>query len=119
LSLFKEFHNSSKFVRSLNSTFLVLIPKKKGPKEFKDFRPISLVGCICKLLAKVLAKGFSRVLGEVIGECQHALVEDKQILDVVMTANEAVDDLMVRGKDGLLCKLDMKKAYDHVNWDFC
>lgn len=35
-----------------------------------------------------------------------------------MAANESVDDLMVWGKDGLLCKLDTEKAYDHVKWNF-
>lgn len=36
----------------LSVTFITLIPKKSGAAEFKDFRPISLVGCMYKLLAK-------------------------------------------------------------------
>jgi len=39
---------------SLNSTFLVLIPKKAQPKNFNDYRPISLIGCIFELLSKML-----------------------------------------------------------------
>ena len=35
--------------------FLVLVPKKREAKDPKDFRPISLVGSLYKLLAKVLA----------------------------------------------------------------
>lgn len=30
MGIFKEFHSSEKFVKSLNTTFLTLIPKKKG-----------------------------------------------------------------------------------------
>ena len=42
-----EFHERGRFVRSLNSTFLVLIPKKAGAEDLRDFRPINLVGgCI-------------------------------------------------------------------------
>ena len=55
MRLFKEFHNSGEFVKNLNATFLVLVSKKRGAKEFKDFRPISLVGNLYKLLAKVFA----------------------------------------------------------------
>lgn len=44
-----------RFVRSTNSIFLVLIPKCKGAKDLKDHRPISLIGSLYKLLAKVLA----------------------------------------------------------------
>lgn len=120
MGIFKELHTSGKFVRSLNSTFLVLVlgPKKKGSKKFKEFRPIRLVDCIYKLIAKILAMRLSRVLGEVIGECQYAFVEGRQIIDAAMAANKAVDDLMARSKDGLLCKLDMKKTYDHVSRNF-
>ena len=41
---FKEFNEQSRFVKNLNATFLVLIPKKHIVEDFKDLRPISLVG---------------------------------------------------------------------------
>ena len=44
------------FGKSLNATFMDLISKKVGALEVKDFRPISLVSCIYKILVKVLAK---------------------------------------------------------------
>ena len=49
-----EFYNSNKFVRSLNTTFLVMIPKQGDVVDLKDFRPISLVWSLYKLLAKFL-----------------------------------------------------------------
>ena len=55
MGFFKELHERGKFVKSLNATFLVLVPKKGGVEDLKDFRPISLVGSLYKLLAKVLA----------------------------------------------------------------
>lgn len=62
-----------------------------GAIEFRDFKPINLVGCIYKLIVKMLVERLSCVLGEVIGECQHAFVEGRQILEAVMAANEVVD----------------------------
>jgi hypothetical protein len=44
MAVFSEFHNSCQFERSLNATFVSLIPKKVDATEVKDFRPISLVG---------------------------------------------------------------------------
>ena len=44
MEMFKEFHEHSSFVRSLNNTFLVLIPKKSRAEDLGDFRPISLLG---------------------------------------------------------------------------
>ena len=40
--LFRDFHEHGNFVKSLNSTFMVLIPKRGGAEDLKDFRPISL-----------------------------------------------------------------------------
>lgn len=42
-------------VKESNATFLMLIPKVVNLVELQDFMPISLVGCIYKLQAKVLA----------------------------------------------------------------
>ena len=44
LGFFKEFHDQSRFVKNLNATFLVLIPKRQTVDDLKDLRPISLVG---------------------------------------------------------------------------
>lgn len=65
MDIFNDLHSSGKFVKFLNSTFMSLIPKRSGANEFKDFRPISRVGCIYKLITKVLASRLSKVLGEV------------------------------------------------------
>lgn len=75
-------------MRSLNSTFLVLIPKVVGAKNIKDFRLISLVGSLYKLIFKVLTTRMSKVMGEVIGKNQNAFVESRQILDAVMVDDQ-------------------------------
>ena len=43
------------FEKSVNASFLALIPKKVDVVEAKDFQPISLVGGIYKIIFKVLA----------------------------------------------------------------
>ncbi|KAL6322779.1 hypothetical protein AAG906_019048 [Vitis piasezkii] len=64
------------------------VPKKGGAEDLKDFRLISLVGSLYKLLAKVLANRIKKVMGKVISEPQNAFVEGRQILDAVLIANE-------------------------------
>ncbi|WKA01615.1 hypothetical protein VitviT2T_019886 [Vitis vinifera] len=115
MGFLKEFHEHGRFVRSLNSTFLVLIPKKAGVEDLRDFRPISLVGRLYKLLAKVLANRLKKVVGKVVSSTQNAFVEGRQILDAALIANEAIDSLLKRNESGVLCKLDLEKAYDHIN----
>ena len=45
-------------------------------------------------------------------------MESRQILDVVLVANEAIDLMMGSNSSGVLCKLDIEKAYDHISWNF-
>ena len=51
---------------SLNSTFIMLILKKGAVEDLKDFRPISLVGSLYKLLAKMLANRLIKVMSKVM-----------------------------------------------------
>ena len=118
MNLFREFHDKGRFVKSLNSTFIVLILKKGEVEELKDFRPISVIGSIYKWIAKVLANRLKRVVGKVVNAAQNAFVEGRQILDASLLANEIVDSLLRKREKGILCKLDIEQAYDSVNWNF-
>ena len=62
----RAFHVFGSFEKSLNATFLALIPKKVGAVEVKDFRPISLVSGLYKILAKILANRLRLVLPKII-----------------------------------------------------
>ena len=117
MDFFGEVHTHGKFEKSLNATFFSLIPKKVDASNIRDFRPISLIGSVYKLLSKVLANRMRLVLDDVISESQNSFVGGRQILDSVLIANECLDSRIKSRVPGLICKLDIEKAYDHVNWD--
>ena len=84
----------------------------------KDFRPISLVGSLYKLIAKVLANRLKKVMNGLVNPAQNAFVEGRQILDASLIANEVIDSMQKRKERGVLCKLDIEKTYDQINWSF-
>ncbi|RVW49313.1 Peptidyl-prolyl cis-trans isomerase FKBP20-1 [Vitis vinifera] len=83
---------------------------------FKE--PISLLGGLYKLLAKVLANRLKKVLDKVVSTNQNAFVKGRQILDASLIANEVIDFWYKRKEKGLICKLDIGKANDSINWKF-
>ena len=110
------FHDFGYIPKGCNASFVALVPKVRDPSKLEQYRPISLVGVMYKVISKVLAERIKKVV--VIDECQSAFLKDRGILDNVLTANEVLEDLRRRRMSGLCLKVDLKKAYDSVRWDF-
>ena len=92
MRVFAEFHNSGIINQSTNASFIVLLPKKNMTKKISDFRRISLITSLYKIIAKVLSGRLRGVLHETIHSTQDAFVQRRQILDAVLIANEIVDE---------------------------
>lgn len=92
LGFVEEFHANGKLVKGSNNSFIVLIHKKSNPQKVTDFRPISLIGCMYKVISKLLANRLRKVIHLLISDCQTTFVKGRQILDGIVIANEIVDD---------------------------
>ncbi|GJX07773.1 hypothetical protein Tco_0195705 [Tanacetum coccineum] len=82
-----EGDENSKYYRGGNSFFITLILKTPDANMVNDFRPISIIGSIYKLIAKILANRLVVVLGNLVNEVQLAFVADRQILDGLFILN--------------------------------
>ena len=90
----------------------------KDPQSLNEYRPISLIGCIYKILAKVLANRLKKVMSEIIDVRQSTFIGGRQLLHSVLIANESVEEAKRCHKPCLVFKADFERAYDSVSWDF-
>lgn len=78
-----EFFNSGISVRSINITWVTLIPKTIQPQSIDDYRPISMVGALYKIISKILSFRLREVIAPFIDKSQSAFIMHRQILDGV------------------------------------
>ena len=62
----KYFYSEGKIPKGCNASSLMLIPKTENPQSLKEYRPISLVGCVYKILTKLLSNRIKKVIEKVI-----------------------------------------------------
>lgn len=85
--MFADYLNS----RPLDYSYICLIPKKEGAKTANDFRPISLINGVQKIISKALVNRLEGVLKDVICPSQTAFLKNRSILDFFVTASEIVN----------------------------
>nr|GEY28955.1 RNA-directed DNA polymerase, eukaryota [Tanacetum cinerariifolium] len=112
------FFTSGGFSKGCNSSFVTLIPKIIDAKFVNDFRPISLIGCVYKVVTKVLANRLVSVIGDLVSDTQSAFVAGRQILDGPFILDEILKWCKRMGKQAMFFKVDFAKAYDSVRWDY-
>ena len=78
--------NSGSLLKSINHTFITLIPKVKNPEKVFEFRPISLCNVIYKIVSKVIANRLKPFLNNFISETQSAFTASRLITNNILIA---------------------------------
>ncbi|KAL0295131.1 UNVERIFIED_CONTAM: hypothetical protein Scaly_3109300 [Sesamum calycinum] len=114
-----DFFKSGRLLKQLNATLLTLIPKVRSPNSVAEFRPISCCNVIYKVITKILVSWIREILELLISPSQNAFVPGRLISDNVLLAQELFSGYnQCRLPPRCALKVDLRKAYDTVEWDF-
>ncbi|KAK1668873.1 hypothetical protein QYE76_057032 [Lolium multiflorum] len=116
INLFGDLHVAN--FHWLNSANIALLPKKDGAEEISDFRPISLIHGIAKIIAKMFSLRLAPHMDDLVSIAQSAFIKKRSIHDNFLYVKNLATRLHKRKTPALLFKLDIRKAFDSVHWDY-
>nr|CAD1832650.1 unnamed protein product [Ananas comosus var. bracteatus] len=116
--VFNCFYNGTSNLQEINGGWVCLRPKKKEATSATDYRPISLVHSMSKLISKVLATRLQLFMDQLINPYQAAFIKGRFILDNFNSAHILIHHLHSAKERAALLKIDFERAFDHINWHF-
>lgn len=114
-----EFFTSGSLLKQWNSTSLVLIPKTQNASSVTEFRPISCLNTVYKVISKLLATRLQALLPLAISHNQSTFLSGRLLTENVLLATEIVQGYNRSNiSPRAMLKVDIRKAFDTVRWDF-
>ncbi|KAJ9536237.1 hypothetical protein OSB04_un000586 [Centaurea solstitialis] len=114
-----NFFYRGRLAKELNHTLICLLPKSVNATSVSDFRPIACCSVLYKCIAKVIVERMKPYLGNLISNSQSAFIPGRKICDNILMAHELVVGYhLSKGPPRCAFKIDLRKAYDMVNWEY-
>jgi hypothetical protein len=102
----------------INEANIVLLPKNQVAASISDYRPISLINSVAKIITKLLANRLAPHMDSLVSSAQNAFIKKRCIHDNFIYAQRTIQLLHKKKKPTLFIKLDISKAFDSIGWTF-
>lgn len=117
-NVFIDLQENRLFTGPVDYAYVCLILKKEGARKANDFRSISLINGIQKIISEVLANRLALILLSIITSSQSAFHKDYLLTHSFVTATELVNWCSKSSKECASIKVDFEKAFNNVKWTF-
>ena len=118
MDMFHDLYIGDLPIFSLNFGVITLLPKTQEANKIQQFRPICLLNVSFTIFTKVATIRINSVADNLISPTQTTFMRGRNILEGLVILHETVHELHRKNHSGVILKIDFKKAYDKVKWNF-
>ena len=98
---------------------ITCLPKPNKNKHFlKNWRPISLLNVVYKMMSSVIANRLKSVLDKVISNDQKGFISGRFIGENIRLIYDILFESKQQNIPGLLVSIDFQQAFDSISWKF-
>ena len=102
-------------IETMRTSVVKLLFKKGDRKEIGNYRPLSMLCCDYKIIAKIAAERMKDVLNSIIEVDQQGFIKTGDIEGNRILVKEIVNYCNETDSEGYMIMMDFKKAYDRVD----
>ncbi|KAJ9536695.1 LOW QUALITY PROTEIN: hypothetical protein OSB04_un000168, partial [Centaurea solstitialis] len=114
-----NFFYRGRISKEINHTLLCLLPKSPNASSVSEFRPIACCSVLYKCISKIIVERMKPYLDRLLSRAQSAFIPGRKIGDNILMAHELVVGYhLEKGPPRCAFKIDLRKAYDMVSWDY-
>lgn len=110
----ENFFQGKPLLQAANHTWITLVPKKPTAFELVDFRLVSYVNLIYKILSEILANRMNEIANLLVFPNQTTFIRDRVITDNTLLAEEM---LLGFGRVRTPKRWMLRKSFDTIRWD--
>jgi hypothetical protein len=103
---------------NFRAALIKLIPKKGDVSKIGNWRPISLLNCMYKVISKAITMRLQKISNRIFSRAQKGFTDDKYIQECLINIVETIKRCNDFNIPAFILAIDQAKAFDSVRHDF-